>query len=132
MVDSIDITPNPHTHSASGSIGGLEYGVKKINTTSTDWNLYIEGINVTDYINVQHSASNYLGARGEGIYPSTDITSIHGFYDILEVCDMLTDEGEITARDAILSPGFKPVEIMSTAPFGIDMYVYLKYPHSNR
>ncbi len=87
---------------------------------------------MTDYINAQHDANNWLGARGEGIYPTSRLRSIHDFYDILEVCDMLTDEEEIEDRDKILSPAFKPIEIRSDAPFGIDAYLYVKYSSLNR
>lgn len=133
LEDSVDgVTPNPHTHSATGELSGVEYGVKRINTTSTNWELWIDGIDVTDYINVQHDENNWLGARGEGIYPTGRLTSIHDFYDILEVCDMMTDEEEYENRDRILSPSFKLIEVKSDAPFGVDAYLYLKYSNLNR
>lgn len=123
------ITPNPHTHSASGSIGGLSYGIKKINTTSNNWRVLIDGIDITAYLIAQHGGD---WIDGEGVYPNNRLEDIEDFYDVLEVCSVLTDEGEIGKRDQILSSRFKPIEIVSNAPFAVDAYLYLKYPHTNR
>lgn len=128
--DGSSISPNPHTHSASGSIGGIDYGIHKVDTTSSDWSVTIDGVDVTDYLIAQHDGE---WIDGEGVFPNTSLTDdIENFYDILEVCDVLTSEGEIEARDKILRSRFKPVQVSSNAPFGIDAYVYLKYSHTNR
>ena len=132
LADSAEgISPNPHTHTASGSLSGISYGVKKINTTSTNWSVLIDGIDISDYLKVQHDG-DWLGSRGEGVYPTSRLDSIHDFYDILEVCDTMTDEGRITDRNKILSPSFKTIEVASDAPFGVDAYLYLKYSNLNR
>lgn len=128
--DSSGISPNPHTHSASGSIGGLDYGVHKVNTTSTTWSVKIDGIDITPYLIAQHDGE---WISGEGIYPNTKLEDdIENFYDILEVCDVLTSEGETAKREQILRSRFKPIQIGSDKPFGIDCYMYLKYSHTNR
>lgn len=131
LSDSADtITPNPHTHSASGSIGGVDYGIKTIGTVSTNWRVVIDGIDITALLIAQHDGE---WISGEGVYPNTALESdIENFYDILEVCDVLTDFGMIQERDKILRSRFKEVKIMSDAPFGVDAYLYLKYDHTNR
>lgn len=120
------ISPNPHTHSASGEITGLTYGVKKINTASLNWRVRINGVDITAYL-----AEQYDGAwiQGEGIYPNNQMTD---FYDILDVASVLTALGRTQDRERLLSPEFKRVEIMSDAPFGVDAYLYLKYANTNR
>ena len=127
--DSSGISPNPHTHTASGSIGGLEYGVHKVNTTSTDWHVFIDGVDITAYLIAQHDGA---WITGEGVYPTNRLDRRIDFYDVLEVCDVLTDEGRIEDRDKILESRFKRVDITSDAPFGIDAYLYLKYSNLNR
>lgn len=129
LVESID--PNPHAHSDSGggSTVTVDYGVHTINTTSTNWRVKIDGVDITDYLIAQHDGE---WINGEGIFPNADLGHVGDFYDILEVCDVMTDMGEIVKRDTILESRFKKVEIVSDAPFGVDAYLYLKYPHSNR
>ena len=128
--DGSGISPNPHTHSASGSIGGLDYGVHKVNTTSTDWHVLIDGIDITDYLVAQHDGA---WISGEGIYPNQSLEDrVENFYDILEVCDVLTSEGEIGKREQILASRFKPIQITSDAPFAVDAYLYMKLSHLNR
>ena len=123
------ISPNPHTHSASGSIDTITYGVKKISTTSTNWRVIIDGVDITSYLIAQHDGE---WIEGEGVYPNSSLKETEDFYDILEVCDVLTDLGKIDERDKILKSKFKKVEIASNAPFGVDAYLYIKYPHTNR
>lgn len=126
---SVGITPNPHGHTVSGSIGSLNYGTTQIGTTSTNWHVRIAGIDITSYLIAQHNG-NWI--NGQGVFPNNSLANIEDFYDILEVCDVLTDEGKIVEREAILASTFKKVEIISDAPFGVDAYLYLKYPHANR
>ena len=124
-----DVTPNPHTHTVSGSLGNLDYGVTTIGTTSTNWALVVGGVDITTYLRAQHSGA---WINGEGVFPNPYLGHPEDFYDILEVCDVLTDLNLITERDAILSSAFKKVELYSDAPFGVDFYLYLKYSHLNR
>ena len=132
--DGADITPNPHTHSAQGEISGLDYGVKEISTTSTFWEIEIAGVPITDYLKAQQDIDpdEPLFNRGMGVYPNNRLTDVEDFYDILEVCDALTDLEETEDREKILKPNFKEITIRSDAPFGIDAYLYLKYSNTNR
>ena len=126
---SVGITPNPHSHMISGSIGGVDYGVTRQNTTSTNWRVRIAGIDITPYLIAQHDGE---WINGQGVFPNNRLADVEDFYDILEVCDVLTDEGKIYERELILASTFKPVEIISDSPFGCDCYLYLKYNHNNR
>lgn len=126
---SVGIAPNPHSHTISGSVGGIDYGVTQTDTTSTNWHVRIAGIDITEYLIAQHNGE---WINGQGVYPNNSLATIEDFYDILEVCDVLTDEGRIDERELILASTFKKVEVISDAPFGLDAYLYLKYPHSNR
>lgn len=126
---NVSITPNPHTHTVSGSIGGIDYGVTKRGTSSTDWRVVIDGIDITPYLIAQHDGE---WINGEGIYPTNRLDRRIDFYDILEVCDVLTDEGRESDREKILASTFKPIQIYSDAPFGVDAYLYMKLSHVNR
>ena len=124
------ISPNPHTHSISGSLGGLSYGIKKINTSSLVWRVHIDGIDITDYLIEQHDG-NWI--TGEGVYPTNKLTNTEDFYDILDVASMMTVEGKTAERERLIEgSNFKKVEIFSDAPFGVDAYLYVAYPHTNR
>ena len=126
---TVGITPNPHTHTLSGSIGGIDYGVTKRGTSSTNWRIVIDGIDITPYLIAQHDGE---WINGEGIYPTNRLDRRIDFYDILEVCDVLTAEGRISDREKILASTFKPVQIVSDAPFGVDAYLYIKNSNLNR
>lgn len=126
---TVGLTPNPHTHTVSGSIGDLDYGVTRRSTTSTNWRVRVAGIDITPYLIAQHDGE---WINGEGIFPNGELVGKGCFYDILEVCDVLTDEGKITEREAILASAFKKVEVVSDAPFGCDCYLYIKVNHMNR
>ena len=126
---TVGITPNPHTHLISGSIGGVDYGITHIGTSSTNWRVKIAGVDITPYLIAQHDGE---WISGEGVFPNNLLTGNNDFYDILEVCSVLTDEGKTSERDAILESNFKKVEVISDAPFGLDAYAYVKYSNTNR
>lgn len=129
MVNNDNITPNPHTHSTVPHTHNVINGMAFTHTISTDWHISIAGVDITPYLIAQHDGQ---WISGEGIFPNDQLGHPQDFYDILEVCDAMTDLGEITKRDKILESKFNKVEISSDAPFGVDAYLYLKYPHSNR
>lgn len=139
--DGLGITPNPHTHDVSGSIGDVDYGIKRISTSSANWEIHIDGVDITDYLIEQHDG---YWIDGEDVYPTNDLDDdIANFYDILDVASMMqaeideaTDPDEKEAlqsrQSKILRRGFKKVEIFSDAPFAVDAYLYLKYANINR
>ena len=127
--NNITLRPNPHTHTVISSGGHIDYGISNIGTVSTNWRVLIDGIDITAYLIAQHDGA---WINGQGVYPTNKLNGVEDFYDILEVCDVLTDEGEVGKREQILASTFKRVDIASDAPFGLDAYLYLKYDHTNR
>lgn len=127
--DSISISPNPHTHEATISISGADYGIKKISTASKNWQVKIHGVDITPYLMEQHDGE---WIDGEGVFPTNKVVNREDFYDILDVACMLNAEGETEKVEKLLSPEFKKVEIFSDAPFSVTAFLYLKYSHSNR
>ena len=123
------LTPNPHTHTASGGSGGVSYGVNQVSTTSTNWRMRIHGVDITAYLMAQHDGD---WITGEGIFPTNRITDEEDFYDILDVACLLNEEGRISDRDKLLAPEFKQVEIISDAPFSVTAYLYMKISNTNR
>lgn len=132
-----DITPNPHNHGTRPHTHNLITGKSFIHTTSKNWEVWIEGVNITDYLKEQVSdiTDGWLGDKGEGIYPDKRLDDIVHFYDILDVAsvlDAIGTEESLEQRDKLLKPSMKKVQIKSDAPFGIQAYLYLKYSHVNR
>lgn len=126
---SAEIRPNPHNHGTQPHTHNLITGKSFVPTTSTNWEVWIAGVNITDYL-IEQQGGRWI--RGEGIYPNNQLDDIEDFYDILDVAGVLDAEGKIAQRDALLRPELKKVEIKSDAPFGIQAYLYLKYSHINR
>lgn len=121
------VTPNPHTHSASGS--GVNYGVNNVPTSSTNWRVKIHGVDVTAYLVAQHDGD---WISGEGIYPTNRIVDEEDFYDILDVACLMNEEGRTSDVNKLLVPEFKKVEIESDAPFSVTAYLYVKFSNMNR
>lgn len=128
------VTPNPHKHTATGDLGGLSYGVKEIDTASTDWMVKVSGVDITPYLKEQQGIdpSDPL-FDGEGVYPNRELKEdVENFYDILDVASVMYAEGETENAEELLKSEFKAVEIYSNQPFGVDAYVYVKYCMLNR
>lgn len=118
------ITPNPHGHSAT-----VTGGVSTIHTTASDFRLYIDGVDVTAYLIAQHSGA---WMNGEGIYPTNTIEDKIDFYDILDVAGLMYEEGNVSAHNRLLTPGFKPITLTSASPFQATVYMYVKYNYTGR
>lgn len=129
-VNNNAITPNPHSHTAKAHTHNMIDGIARVNTTSDDWSVIVDGVDITDYLIEQHDGD---WIDGEGVYPTNDLDDeTADFYDLLDVASLMTAEGEITKREKLLRRGFKKVEIKSDAPFAVDAYLYVKYGHLNR
>ncbi len=128
------ITPNPHNHSTEPHTHNLITGKSFVHTTSTYWEVWIAGVNITDYLREQVSniPNGWLGQKGEDIYPNTRLDDVIYFYDILDVASVMDAQGRTEEREKLLIPEMKKVEIKSDAPFGIQAYLYLKLSHVNR
>lgn len=143
--DGGSISPNPHNHTTQPHTHTLIKGIAFTDMTASDFTFSINGVDITDYLMEQH---NGYWIDGEGVYPTEDIDSDSDddepdFYDIMAVASLMTAEAEaesdadekaaiIKRRDKILRRGFKPIEISASAPFHVDTYLYVKYPHINR
>lgn len=133
---NLSVSPNPHNHQ-------LVAGVTNINVSGSDFDVYCEGIKITEYLRAQVVAGGWNWFDGEGVYPSTDLEQS---FDLIEVaCDMEAeadaldkqghaDQAEQKRNDAskILRQGWKPIELHGSQPFGATMILYLKYQHMNR
>lgn len=124
-VNGNNISPNPHRHGTQPHTHNVINGMAFVPTQSTYWRVKIAGVDITPYLAAQHGS----WISGEGIYPDSSMTN---FYDILEVASDMTADGSLASRDLILASEFKKVEIVSDAPFGVDVYLYLKYTALNR
>lgn len=128
-VSGSSVTPNPHGHTTNAHSHNVINGMAFVNTTSSNFRVRIAGVDITAYLVAQHDGA---WINGEGIYPNGNLGSAADFYDILAVASDMMAMGETADCDAILSPNFKKVEIISDAPFGVDAYLYMKYDHSNK
>lgn len=131
QIEGDSITPNPHNHGTQPHTHNVIDGVGLVPTTSRDWKILIDGVDITPYLEEQQNTSPLFD--GEGVYPNRELVEdVENFYDILDVASVMTAEGNEDDRDKILKPRFKKVEIMSDAPFSVDAYLYLKYSNTNR
>lgn len=136
-IQNDEITPNPHNHGTRPHTHNLIKGKSFIHTTSTNWEVWIAGVNITEYLQEQVAdmPGGWLGERGEAVYPTNSLEETGervNFYDILDVVNVMYAEGKITDLNKLLKPELKLVEIKSDAPFGIQAYLYLKYNNVNR
>ena len=132
-----EIKPNPHNHTTRPHTHNLITGKSFIHTTSKDWEVWIAGVDITEYLQeqVMDMPNGWLGDKGEGVYPTNSLEEDAdkvNFYDILDVVNVMYDEGRIADINKILKPELKQVQIKSDAPFGIQAYLYLKYDNVNR
>lgn len=119
------VTPNPHNHTTQPHSHSFASGVGLVHTASSNFNVTVEGINVTPYLMAQYGE----WISGEGVYPSLEIGQD---YDLLEVGSDLMAEGREDLKNILLAPGYKPVSISSDSPFQVTLVLYLKYSHLNR
>lgn len=120
-VNNSTITPNPHRHSTDPHNHSLDAGVSLFSSSVSDFEIWIEGIDITPYLKAQ-----YEGAwiNGEGVFPSADLKN----YDILDIAGQLLP----WQKGVILAPGYKKVELRGTGLFNATLVNYLKYSHVNR
>ena len=123
-VSGSDISPNPHDHTTKSHTHNLTSGITLTHTEADDFRIYIEGVEITEYLMAQ-----YDWIDGEGVFPSKDIDKS---YDILEVASDMTAEGRTEDADKLIHPGYKEVKITGNAPFQITMSLNLRYSHNNR
>lgn len=124
------ISPNPHGHTSPAHGHTIVNGVSKTNVNADTFRFIVDGIDITPYLMEQHGGD---WIEGEGLYPTTGLDEdVENFYDLLDVATLLVAEGKEEQKTKLLAPGFKKVEIDGNGFFGVDLFLYLKYPHLNR
>lgn len=102
-------------------------------TTSDEFSISVNGVDVSDYLITQHSGE---WIDGKGLYPTDELEDDTDFYDLLAVANDIYNEGndEEHTREAnkLLKPGFKEVVIESDSSFNVTMYLYQKYSVTGR
>lgn len=136
-VSGDSISPNPHNHTKEAHTHNIVSGKSFVQTNSDYWRVRIAGVDITPYLMEQHDGDwiDMEDESGAKVFPNNDLEDKEDFYDILEAVSMMyreDTEESLTNASKILKPEFKKVEIVSDAPFGVDMYIYMKYSHMNR
>jgi len=108
------ITPNPHRHN-------LVPGISLVSSAVEDFEVWIEDINITPFLKAQFSGA---WIDGEGVFPADNLRN----YDLLEVIGHLYD----WQKGAILTPGYKKVELKAKGTFNAILINYVKLSHVNR
>lgn len=120
-VNGTTITPNPHDHTTVPHSHSLNAGVSLVKSELTDFEVWIEGIDVTPYLKMQYSGR---WIDGEGVFPAVD----HSNYDLLKAVGFMP----AWQKGVILAPGYKKVELKGNGIFNATLVNYLKYSHVNR
>ncbi|OJG67596.1 hypothetical protein RV09_GL002365 [Enterococcus moraviensis] len=115
------ISPNPHKHTTEPHNHSLSAGISLFTSSVSDFEVWIEGIDVTPYLKAQYNGS---WIEGEGVFPSKGLSN----YDLLKAVGFMPT----WQRGAILTPGYKKVELKGTGIFNATLVNYLKYSHVNR
>lgn len=124
-VNGTSLSPNPHTHSTDAHTHNVNAGVTLVPVVASNFRISVEGIDITSYLAAQHDS----WITGEGVFPSIEIEKN---YDLLEVASDMEAEGRSVDVQALLKPGYKPIEISASGAFSCTMSLYLKYSHANR
>lgn len=90
-------------------------------TTATQYQLYIDGVDMTAYFKLQYHG---YWLHGNGIYPNAQMST----YDVLSACKYMSDE----ERQTVLKPGYKIVELFGDGNFTMAIDNHLKYNFMNR
>lgn len=111
---AVNINPRSHTHKITA-------GITTTGSTVSEFEVWIEGVNITPYLKVQYGGK---WIHGEGIFPKPDLSN----YDILEAVSYMDEKN----RNTILKAGYKKIELKGTGVFNATLVNYLKYSHVNR
>lgn len=90
------------------------------NSTATNFNIEIEGIDMTPYFKQQF---NGAWITGNGLWPGQ-----YSNFDVLKACGYLSEAD----RNRILDPGYKTIKVTGNGNFDCTLVNYLKYSHVNR
>ncbi|WP_245186805.1 hypothetical protein [Enterococcus larvae] len=115
------VTPNPHEHTTVPHSHSLEAGISLVTSEVSDFEIWIEDIDITPYLKLQYPGT---WIDGEGVFPSADFSN----YDLLKAVGYMP----AWQKGVILAPGYKKVELKGTGIFNATLVNYLKYSHVNR
>ncbi|MBO0467872.1 hypothetical protein JZO73_10050 [Enterococcus plantarum] len=121
VVNQNTVSPNPHKHTTQPHNHSLDAGVSLFTSSVSDFEIWIEGINLTPYLKAQYAGS---WVDGEGVFPTKGLSN----YDLLKAVGFMPT----WQQGAILAPGYKKVELKGTGVFNATLVNYLKYSHVNR
>lgn len=111
----------------------LQFKLHIRGTSSDEFGISIDGVDIEDYLIAQHSGE---WIDGSGLYPTDELEDDTDFYDIMAVATDIYNEGndEEHTRKAnkLLKPGFKEVVIKSDSSFKVTMYLYTKLSNVGR
>ena len=127
--DGSSITPNPHNHGTQPHSHNVINGMAFVPTTSSTWQIKVAGVDISAYLREQQGGA---WISGQGIYPNNRLEDVEDFYDILDVASVMFAEGRDADANKLIAPEFKEISIGSNAPFGVDLYMYVKYSSVNR
>lgn len=111
----------------------LQFKLQISGTTSDEFTIKVDGVDVTDYLIAQHSGE---WIDGSGLYPTDELEEQTDFYDLMAVATDIYNEGndeeQTQKANKIMKPGFKRVVIESDSSFSATMYLYTKYSNLGR
>lgn len=125
--NNVQITPNPHNHTATTSITpnphnhALTPGLTTTASNISNVRVFIDDIDITSYLMMQYP--NWI--NGEGIYPNGRSTDN---YDMISVAGLVYP----WQRGVIMSSGFKTIRISANGVYNAKLWLYLKLNHVNR
>ena len=111
--DVAEVSPNPHVH-------GIVAGVSITPSVATDFEVWIEDIDITPFLKAQ-TPGEWID--GEGLFPSDHLKN----YDVLEVIGHLYP----WQQGVLLTPGKKKVELRGKGVFNAVLTNYLKLSYPN-
>lgn len=117
-----NISPDPHSHKSDPHHHDLTAGVSLFPSKVSDFEIWIEGINMTKAFKKQFPK----WIAGEGVFP--DASDTFNNFDVIQAVSELYD----WERGVILQPGYKKVELKGEGIFNVTLVSYIKHSHPNR
>lgn len=125
-----NITPNPHTHTASASTPvitpnphshSVNAGVTLTPSTFGNIEIWIDGVDFTSYFKAQFDG----WIDGEGMFPDT---TMENRYDIMKVLNTFDE----ATRSKFLTSGYHTITFKGDGLFSLKLREFKKYNHINR
>jgi len=121
-INGASVSPNPHSHKITPETHthALAAGISVSDSVFSDFEIWIEGIDITPYLKAQYDGD---WITGDGVYPkgADDMDN----YDILKIIGFMPS----WQQGVILRPGYKKMEIKANGIFNVTIVQYVKYSH---